>query len=587
MKSLSRLNAETFPAAGCGVSRVGSGRRWPSPSGAGLGQRHIESPGSSAGERAAFNHPSVAAIRAGRGAWRRVPVLAAAVLAFAGAGPRTPAAEQASQLWGVSGEHWSPQSRLPDFSFAGYRRGEETFRIPQESISVAAFGAKGDGRTDDTAAFKQAIAAGAGKVILVPPGRFVLSDTLEIRSSNLVLRGAGSGKTVLLFTRSLEDLRPRSTRLNGEKTTSQWSWGGGLIMIGTPRTRWHAAERPTGEVKIVSPAQRGDNRLTLETSPFKAGDEVVLTVFDDRGKSLLAYLYRGKVANVSGLSNWECRQVFRVTAVAGNTITLDRGLRFEVRSAWRPVVGPFRPELTDVGVEGLAFEFPPTPYGGHFTEAGYNPVAIASSAAHCWLRDLRIWNADSGPYVAGTFCTADGIHLGADPARQSTIPGRHLGYTGHHGISFFGSDGLCTNFTIETQFIHDLTVQSASGSVFSSGQATNLAIDHHRWAPYENLFTDIDGGEGTRLFRSSGDPIRGDHSGAGATFWNIRTRQPVDWPKDIAAMTNAVGLNTAGAPEFDPEGQWFEAIPAGELRPANLHKAMLERRLGKGAAKPR
>src|SRR5690606_13038896 len=29
-----------------------------------------------------------------------------------------------SLLWGRTGERWSPTSRLPDFSYAGYRRGE-------------------------------------------------------------------------------------------------------------------------------------------------------------------------------------------------------------------------------------------------------------------------------------------------------------------------------------------------------------------------------------------------------------------------------------------------------------------------------
>ncbi len=53
------LNAETFPAACCGVSQVRLGRRPAGPVSAGLGKPRVEStglaPGSSAGERAAFN----------------------------------------------------------------------------------------------------------------------------------------------------------------------------------------------------------------------------------------------------------------------------------------------------------------------------------------------------------------------------------------------------------------------------------------------------------------------------------------------------------------------------------------------------
>ena len=73
--------------------------------------------------------------------------------------------------------------------------------------------------------------------------------------------------------------------------------------------------------------------------------------------------------------------------------------------------------------------------------------------------DIRVHNADSGPYIRGTFCTLDGIRLTADAERVC-----QRGYTGHHGITFYANDCLCTNFSIETRFIHDLTVQSELGA---------------------------------------------------------------------------------------------------------------------------
>ena len=110
---------------------------------------------------------------------------------------------EVSQLWVANGEKWTPTSRLPDFSFAGYRRGEELFRIPAESISVSDFGAKGDGRTDDTEAFERALKVGAGKVINIPAGRYIFSKNFQIKISNLVLRGAGPGQTIFIFTKNL------------------------------------------------------------------------------------------------------------------------------------------------------------------------------------------------------------------------------------------------------------------------------------------------------------------------------------------------------------------------------------------------
>ncbi len=496
---------------------------------------------------------------------------------------------EVSQLWGVAGEKWTPESRLPDFSFAGYRRGEEAFRIPPSSISVADFGAKGDGRTDDTAAFKRASASGQGKVILIPAGRFVLSDILEIHSSNLVLRGAGSGRTVLLFTRSLEALRPRPVKNDGGTPTSGWSWGGGLITIGDPNKRgiepYEGSRRITayggstssGEfTRITAPALRGANRLTLEKPLFKAGDEVELMVRDTADKSLLNYLYHNQTGNMTGLKNWQCRQIFRVQAVAGNQVKLDRGLRFDVRSEWKPTLEPFHPAVTDVGLEGVSFEFPATPYAGHFKEAGWNPVAIRASAAHCWLKDLIIRNGDNGPFLEGcAFCTIDGIRVLADPSRK----GRD-GKNGHHGITLEGDDCLCTHFSMETQFVHDLTVQSALGCVFSSGRAVNLNMDHHCWASYENLYTNIDAGSGARLFESSGGGDRGLHTAAGATFWNIRAQKTVTWPRGFGPdAINLIGLPVSDPQTLSATGRWLERIPPDRLQPANLHAAMLARRL--------
>jgi ribosomal protein L21E len=481
---------------------------------------------------------------------------------------------EVSQLWGVAGEKWTPASRLPDFSYAGYRRGEEPFRIPSASISVADFGAKGDGRTDDTAAFKKAIAAGAGKVIQVPAGRFLLSDILRIQVSNLVLRGAGPGQTIFVFTRNLNTIEPRMVKNDGGTPTSDWSWAGGLFVIGDGTKH---SESPVGVfTRVTAPAQRGANRITLEKALFKVGDEVTLVVHDTADKSLLKYLYHDQTGDISGLNRWQCRQIFRVRAVNGGEITLDRGLRFDVRADWRPTVEPFRPTVTDVGIEGVTFEFPAAPYAGHFKELGWNPVAIRPNAAHCWLKDLVIRNGDNGPFVEGAaFCTLENIRITADPQRRGKD-----GTFGHHGITLEGDDCLCTNFAVQTEFIHDITVQSALGCVFAGGRAENLDMDHHRWASYENLFTDIDAGLGKRLFQSSGGGERGMHSAAGETFWNIRSRTLVPWPKGFGPdFINLIGLPMRDPQILDVKGRWLETIPPGQVQPADLHAAMLAKRL--------
>ena len=48
-------------------------------------------------------------------------------------------------------------------------------------VNVTDFGARGDGETDDTAAFVQAIeAAGSGGTVRVPFGKYVITDSLYL-----------------------------------------------------------------------------------------------------------------------------------------------------------------------------------------------------------------------------------------------------------------------------------------------------------------------------------------------------------------------------------------------------------------------
>ena len=71
-------------------------------------------------------------------------------------------------------------------------------KCPCGVVDVQAFGAKGDGKNDDTAAIKQAIAAlpANGGVVCFPPGIFKVSETLKFGSS-VIFQGAGVGAAVI------------------------------------------------------------------------------------------------------------------------------------------------------------------------------------------------------------------------------------------------------------------------------------------------------------------------------------------------------------------------------------------------------
>src|SRR5207253_4830596 len=78
------------------------------------------------------------------------------------------------------------------------------------------------------------------------------------------------------------------------------------------------------------------------------------------------------------------------------------------------------------------------------------------------------------------------------------------GANGHHGIDIGrGTENLVTNFNVQTEFVHDISVEwYALHTVFSKGRGINLNMDHHREANYSSLFSQLDLGAGTRPFNS-------------------------------------------------------------------------------------
>src|SRR5262245_14238810 len=82
-----------------------------------------------------------------------------------------------------------------------YANAQETAAKTGQFISVKDFGAVGDGATDDTAKLQAAINAAAGRPILVPAGRYVVTSELTYATAaatapGLKLLGDGSNITV-------------------------------------------------------------------------------------------------------------------------------------------------------------------------------------------------------------------------------------------------------------------------------------------------------------------------------------------------------------------------------------------------------
>jgi hypothetical protein len=471
-----------------------------------------------------------------------------------------------SKLWGANGEEWTPASRLPDFSFAGYGHGERPIPDIAVATDVTKHGAKGNGTADDTEAFLAAVAATPAGAILVPAGRYVITREITLQRGGVVLRGEGPGRSVLVCPKPLAEVHGAAV-VDGSK--SRWAFSGGFVTL---RGSAHSAR----VAEVAEPAKRGESSLVLsDASAFKTGDYLRLTM--NNAVSLGRYIHGDRFA--AGEATFKEKKLFmdwvaRVVAVDGRRVTLDRPLRLDLRSEWDPAAWTWIPQNENMGVEDLTFEFPGVPKKPHLLEEGFNAIQM-SGVVNGWVRNVEFLDCDNGIIAGGCrFCLVENVRF-ANPRRKDP--------SGHHAMWATGAaqDCLFTRFEIATRFVHDLTVEGiATGNVFSNGRAEQLTCDHHCNAPYENLFTNLDAGDPSRLYVCGGRGDRGPHTGIHTTFWNIRGKgtfaKPPDWPRINLV---AVG-DTRGGGRGDGDA-WIE--PVRDLAPANLHEAQQARRLAAGA----
>ena len=117
-------------------------------------------------------------------------------------------------------------------------------------ISVKQYGAAGDGVTDDTDAFKEAITAvGASGTLFVPNGTYLVSDAIPL-VSNMVLAGAANAVIVraennlenyeVIAIHNVENVTVRNLTIKGERAThtgTTGEWGNVVSIKGSKNIR--------------------------------------------------------------------------------------------------------------------------------------------------------------------------------------------------------------------------------------------------------------------------------------------------------------------------------------------------------------
>ncbi|MEU8601485.1 glycosyl hydrolase family 28-related protein [Streptomyces parvulus] len=570
---------------------------------------HEESRGSAGGDAGSIGR---------RGLLGGAAVVAAGVMT--GAPPALAASGAASgagsgvvpSLWREFTRNPFTHPQIPFVGRAGCRGGSTRRPRPRVVADVRDFGAVADGTTDCAPAINRALAAAGragGGTVTLPPGTLRIDGLIRVAHSDVVLRGAGSDRTVLKATRHLTDLvGPYGSRYGGDK--SSWSWAGGLIWL-APEARWKSLTEAIGAkqwpfegwtgnrrdewrtLATVSPARRGSWTVRVsDTSRLHPGDLVLLRVADDAEHTLLAHMAGDGPG--TGSYSWDDKTKLtsyvpyewpvRVTEVHGRRVTLERPLPLDLRPEWDPRLTTHVGALTGAGVEGLTLEAPNLPQQPHLLDLGYNGVVL-QCAYDCRIDDVTVRNVDNGfGLVAASACTLS----------RTRVAGRgaHHPYFCREG----SHDNLVEDFTVEERTtpapagtqLHGINVEGLSSyNVWSRGVMEMGTFDSHRGMPFANVRTDITVNNNGR---HGGDASAGPLFGARFAHWNIRVtngRAGLTRIDGLAPWSATVGINEVrefdqiDVPDFtgDLNARLELYGTTGAVRPRNLYEA--QRGLGR------
>lgn len=484
-------------------------------------------------------------------------------------------APTSSTVYGCSGELLDLSGRLSDWTWSGpYGQGAAAVPNFTTVINVRALGARGDGTTDDTAAFLRAIdRANPRTVLYVPAGTYVITSVLSF-DIPLVLRGAGRDLTKLYFPKSLGQME--NFNFSSSTGSTPYTFGGGVIQC-----RAFDSTGPFSRVaRVVAPATKGSVIVRVDSSSRIRKGAWIRVIQSDVNGRLISQLAGTTVSGSIPYANlpYMARLITPVVAVGAGWIQLQQPLHFDIALGNRPEIHIYNPVLVNCGVEDVTIEFPLVPYGGHWRERGYNAIYF-HQADNSWVRRVRMVNVDTGIVLWGSFNLVEDVEF---------VTGfRGLKYDGHFGITVsFGNFNLIQGFNISARFFHDISISGwASGNVVRDGWAMDMTPDHHRGVPYCNLWTNIYAGKGARGYwmGNGGNRDQGPASGIHATFWNIRFEKNVLTPGPDLGTNQAfvAASNYDWAPPQGTEGWLMEKMNA--VYPPDLYASLLRRKRGRTA----
>lgn len=498
-----------------------------------------------------------------------------------------------AQTWRSSlyPENWKPgysdkEGRfLHDFSYAGYRYGEQIPDVNQNivDVTVSPYFADNTGNKDATSSIQKAIddvGKKGGGVVYLPAGEYALSIdstknyALILHRDNVVLRGAGADKTFL------------------KNTTSSFRGKQVIYVIGFKSSWRSKTESMTGITKDIQ--TNAFEIPVADVSSFKTGDLIIVGTnltkdfIDSHGMT-------GYWTNQITGQRY-CRYITGIDKER-KVLQVDIPLRYRVLMSDSAFVYKAGPHVKEVGLEGfsignlknnrtegwntnvmaggaddLAFMRKETGayqvHGTHFL--------VFRNAINCWARNVSSYkpkeNDQDVHFLSNALLLIESRNVTVDHCIFSNPQYKGGGGNGYM-FTIASSDCLITNskakgarhnFSFKSMYTHGNVIYNCTGS------DPRYSTDFHMHMSMANLLDNFisDGDYIEAKFRSGGG-ISGFMHGQVTTesvFWNtkgVKSHQDKDFLIDTRQWGWGYVIGTSGVmdkvvttPVSETEKQW-------------------------------
>ena len=488
----------------------------------------------------------------------------------------------------ATGEHFA---QLQDFSYAGYRAGEEA--LPSVgldgAVSVLDYGADETGGSDSTPAIQSAIdavAVAGGGVVYLPEGTYRVDGLLSVTHSGTVIRGDGPSATRIGFTRH-------------------------AAMSDINHLQFSGALAAGPSVSLLLDADQGETVVAVaDAAGLSVGDEVgVGMVITDAFREE----HEMDAEDRWGFSAGQRRTIFKRTIVSidrersPQLVTLDVPLRYPLKVRDDADVRKESGAITDCGIQDLAVS---TAVDWDAAWSNDRSHAIGfSDAKDCWARDIESW---AGPEGGGTYHLQSGGII-VKRSRRVTVADSVMEHAQNRGgggngylfelmqsdeilvrdcVGRAGRHNFIQNWDFGTTGCVFLRTLSEDGESWGDpyGFWTPMgASEYHHALAMANLVDSSEAHDGwaakNRMHWSSG----AGHSATQCVFWNTRgtgSLESLQYGLGYVIGTEDLYVRTEVLDIFDSAGtapeDWAEGLNEGDdLWPPSLYEEQRLRRLGR------